>query len=162
MPFTIIRKETPIDDIANRVFKGLDAGSRKDAVAAILKANPRLKGAVKVPAGVVISVPDIPELETSGFADKDNPIAGVSALIEDQLDDYLEYLGDAIATRRKILDSQKELLKPKLNKAIEKSKTLKAIKADLVENQKQRRQAFTKLNKNLKSAFETLKMELPK
>jgi phage tail protein X len=62
MRFATFEGERSVGDLADRLFVGLTARQRETAVAALVRANPRLAQIEEVPAGAVLEVPNIPAL----------------------------------------------------------------------------------------------------
>ena len=163
MPFTITRNETSLAEFADRVFRDLSPASLKDAIEAIIKANPRLRDTPRLEPGTVIVVPDVTGLDTSEALDVDVPLTHMSALIQDQLADYSEHLKLANSAQRKDLNARgKQLALKAVKTAISESETLSEIGKVLAESLKNRTQAIDELQKGLNKAFGTLKKELPK
>lgn len=68
MKIVTVATETNLADLTRRVFAitgAKNAAAAKEAEAALLEANPLLRGMTRVPAGTLLVVPDVPGVSTA-------------------------------------------------------------------------------------------------
>lgn len=73
MPVATYRGEKSLAELADKLFLRLSEPERKQAEAALLKANPRLKDIEKLADGAVLFVPESPRLRPKLTRELENP-----------------------------------------------------------------------------------------
>jgi len=163
MAIATYRGERSVAEIADKLFVRLTDNQRAKAEAELLKANPQLKNIAKVREGVILHVPDIPELTVKTTRDLENPGAQIAKDITGTLDDYAKQLAERTKTEQQTSKAQTTLLKSAKFKRLladspnrqalagQAAKALGARAKDLAERQKTAdkaiKQAIADLNK---------------
>lgn len=83
MALITLRGEKNLGEIADRLFVRLTPLQRQKVEAALLRANPRLAKPGRLPEGVIIDIPDLPELRAKASPELDNPDRRVASMVRD-------------------------------------------------------------------------------
>ena len=73
MPFATFEGEKSVAEIADRLFARMTPKQRETAVAALIRANPRLERIAALRPGVLLVLPDIPALRPKATAASESP-----------------------------------------------------------------------------------------
>jgi hypothetical protein len=152
MRYLLLRNEESVRDVAEKAYKGLSAKARKQAEAALLKANPELKTFASVRKGFIVRVPNVADF---GKKDRRNLIDPIEDITH-SLAKHLESLEVSFAKTFADMEGQHDRILENLkaaNKEIKKqangdvlAKTLKKHVADSKKSS----------DKNLKLGLEAL------
>ena len=83
MRYLLLRNEESVRDVADKAYKGLSAKARKQAEAALLKANPELKTFESVRKGFIVRVPAV---RNGGKKDRRNLIDPVEDIAHEMVE----------------------------------------------------------------------------
>jgi len=107
---TFKKNETDIGSLVKRLYPGLDDSVRKKIVAAVLKENPHLKEVNAVRPGVVVKLPEIPEVTVKPAASGVEPVEEVQNQLTDAVKEYQKILKERMAEAGQEIDLQLEML----------------------------------------------------
>lgn len=163
MAFIPLRSEKSISDVSEKLFKGLTPAKRKQAEAALLKENPKLREFSKLKPGTLLRIPNIKGLarkKTRSIADPE----------EDLIDEFIERLAlfnkNIVAENAKKDKEQKTmqeiLKKAAINRLVVADKQSKRITDSLKQHLSADIKERKEIEKESKKVLETLSRDLGK
>jgi hypothetical protein len=112
MRLTTLASETDIGALADRLYDlGCDPQLRRQAETALLAANPQLTRIAAFRPGVMVTLPDMPELRLRSEAVGLDPVDDTFALLKRAVADYGDALLERSEAARRNVDRQREILK---------------------------------------------------
>ena len=108
---TALTGESTVGALADRLYANLTPASRKLALAALIRANPHLGQAGKLAPGMVVRVPEVPELTVKAAQAGINPVKDVKKTLSNAVGAYQKRLAQAIDVAKKDVSDQVALLK---------------------------------------------------
>lgn len=98
MTFITLRGEKNLGEIVDRLFVRLTPQQRQKVEAALLRTNPRLGKPGRMPEGVIIDIPDLPELRAKASSDADNPDRRLAGMVRDAVVETGKALEESLNT----------------------------------------------------------------
>lgn len=98
MTFITLRGEKNLGEIVDRLFVRLTPLQHQKVEAALLRANPRLGKPGRMPEGVIIDIPDLPELRAKASSDADKPDRRLAAIVRDSVTETGKALEESLST----------------------------------------------------------------
>lgn len=161
MAITTFSGEKNLDELADKLFVRLTPRQREKVNAALLKANPQLSELSSVQPGVILQVPDLPELSAKTRAVADSPDAQLLAQLRLELNGYTKRLepryGEAQAA---IAETKKVLADQVLIKVMGEDPTLRALVDGIGKANEVRAGELAQQQKDFSVAFEQLLKDL--
>lgn len=154
MRYLIIRNEKTVHDVTDKAYKGLSDKTRKQAEAALLKANPGLKTFKSIRKGSIVNIPSIPDGAKKDSKNLVDPI-------EDNAQDVLDNIKLSEKTLARKFSKKKEDQEKTLGKIKMASKEFKKIPggSELEKTLKKNITDSSKTNdKNLERGLDVLKL----
>jgi len=151
MAFATFQGEHSVTEIASKLFVKLTAAQRKQAEAAILKANPELRHIAKLKPGTLLRIPpELSGLRPAKRRELEQPEALIAGTLTDALSAYGKRIAERMEADRTQITTQQQLLKssdftkaiagePKLKEA---AKSLQAVLATRAKASAQREKAL--------------------
>lgn len=110
MPTITLRGERSLVEITDRLFVDLTPQQRRQVEAALLRANPGLREPRRFTSGLVVDLPELPELRDKARRDQDAPAAHLARALADALGNADKVLAQAIEAERQAIKEQVETL----------------------------------------------------
>lgn len=111
MAFATFRGEQSITELASKHFEKLTPAQRKQAEAAILKANPELRHIAKLKPGTLLRIPELSGLRPAKRRDVEHPEALIASTLSDALNAYGKRFAERMDADRAEIKTQLGLLK---------------------------------------------------
>jgi len=108
---TVKSNESDLSALAHRLYPNLNENGRKRVEMALLKANPHLAEANAFKPGILVRLPDLPDVTLKPGSASDDPVAGVMEQLSEALQEYQAILLQGSKERREELDNQEQILK---------------------------------------------------
>lgn len=110
MPSITLRGERNLGEIADRLFADLSPEQRRQVETALRRANPGLREARRLTPGLVIDVPDMPELRDKARRDDAAPSVRLAKALAAALDSADDALAQALEAEQRAIKQQMETL----------------------------------------------------
>jgi len=107
---TFKKNETDIGSLVKRLYPGLDESAREKIAVAVLKENPHLKEVNAVRPGVVVKLPEIPEVTVKPAASGVEPVEEVRNQLTDAVKEYQKILKERMAEAGQEIELQRKML----------------------------------------------------
>lgn len=111
MRLTTIKSETAVTTLADRLYTNLTPASRKAVEAALIRANPQLADPHGFKTGIVVHVPDVPDVSHQPGTTTQDPLAAATAGLKDALEVYGGELAGNLKQATADIEEQAVLLK---------------------------------------------------
>jgi len=163
MRITTFRGETSVTDLVNRLYSDLDAAKRAKAEAALLKANPQLRGLDSLAPGAVLAVPSVSGVRVKASRDIEYPVEEVADTLASDLKDYGRHLAARHELHEQRLKEQTALLKDKeLKKALRTRPEGEPLLKQIAQATKVRLEEVKNERKGLEEALKQMSKKLGK
>ncbi len=160
MRLTIVKDEQSVGALADRLYPKLTAAARRQVEAAVLKANPQLAHAEALRPGMVVHLPDIPDLKPKAEAGPD-PSTDLLDGLKEAVDGYRERLEKGLAAAEDDLRSQERLPKQReVAAAIKATPGAPELAKSLAGALADRRKAIADTAKQLDTTFKQIAKDL--
>lgn len=161
MRITTLKGETTLAALADRLFSVTDAGARQRAEAALLKANPKLERASGFRPGVVVVIPEMPDLKNRAAAGSQEPVEDVRQSLLEAAESYQAELRKRTDEAASDLERQAELMKDKeVAAAIRKDEVATKLSKELTTSLRARGKAIAEERKRQEQIFGRLTADL--
>src|ERR1700756_3180646 len=111
MRLITIEREADLGALADRLYPDLTPQTRELVGAALLKANPGLARSDAFRPGLVVRVPEIPELRLKPSASGKDPAGELLGTLKEAIAGYRAQLANSFTTAEDEVNKQEELLK---------------------------------------------------
>lgn len=107
---TFKKNDKNISSLVKRLYPGLDNNKRKQVEVGILKENPHLAEVNAVRPGVVVKLPELPEITAKPETDGLDPVADVQEQLLDAVKDYQKVVKAGMAEAEQAIELQRKML----------------------------------------------------
>ena len=161
MRLTTVKKEANLNALADRLYTNLTPDSRKQAVAAILKANPLLAQEGALRPGVVVNLPEQPGLNLKTAQTGKDPVGTLVEVLKEVVRTYGQQLSGGLDTAQADIKDQEALLKQReVAAAIKAAPAAGDLAKNLAKALQDRRTAYTAEAKTLDGVLKEVAKDL--